>query len=61
MSGLIEVSGDDAIAFLHGQLSSDVQALAPGQGQYWSYNSPKGRMLANGVLWRPAGARRTAC
>ena len=54
-SGLIEVAGDDAIAFLHGQLSSDVQALGPGQGQYWSYNSPKGRMLANGVLWRPAG------
>src|SRR6476659_8816913 len=56
-SGLIEVAGDDAIAFLHGQLSSDVQALGPGQGQYWSYNSPKGRMLANGVLWRaPAEA-----
>jgi tRNA-modifying protein YgfZ len=54
-SGLIEVAGDDAIAFLHGQLSSDVQALKPGRGQYWSYNSPKGRMLANGVLWRPAG------
>jgi len=52
--GLIEAAGDDAIAFLHGQLSSDVPVLAPGQGQYWSYNSPKGRMLANGVLWRPA-------
>jgi folate-binding protein YgfZ len=52
-SGLLEVSGDDALTFLHGQLSSDVQALAAGQGQYWSYNSPKGRMLANGVLWRP--------
>ena len=51
---LLEVSGDDAVAFLHGQLSSDVQGLEPGQGQYWSYNSPKGRMLANGVLWRPA-------
>ncbi len=54
-SGLLEVTGDDAVAFLHGQLSSDVQALAPGHAQYWSYNSPKGRMLANGVLWRPAG------
>jgi folate-binding protein YgfZ len=54
-SALIEVAGDDAIAFLHGQLSSDVQALGPGQGQNGSYNSPKGRMLANGVLWRPAG------
>jgi len=53
--GLLDISGADAIAFLHGQLSSDVEALAPGQGQYWSYNSPKGRMLANGVLWR-AGA-----
>jgi folate-binding protein YgfZ len=53
-SGLLEVSGDDAVSFLHGQLSSDVQTLAAGHGQYWSYNSPKGRMLANGVLWRPA-------
>ena len=51
---MLELSGDDALAFLHGQLSSDVQALAAGHGQYWSYNSPKGRMLANGVLWRPA-------
>ena len=50
--GSARCRGADAIAFLHGQLSSDVEALAPGQGQYWSYNSPKGRMLANGVLWR---------
>jgi len=49
---LLEVGGADAVAFLHGQLSSDVESLLPGQGQYWSYNSPKGRMLANGVLWR---------
>ena len=54
---LLRVRGDDAIGFLHGQLSSDVRALSPGEGQYWSYNSPKGRMLANGVLWRaPPGA-----
>jgi tRNA-modifying protein YgfZ len=52
-SGLLEVSGDDGLAFLHGQLSTDVQSLAAGQARYWSYNSPKGRMLANGVLWRP--------
>ena len=53
---VLRVAGDDAVAFLHAQLSSDVQALRPGEGQYWSYNSPKGRMLANGVLWRaPAG------
>jgi folate-binding protein YgfZ len=53
---LLAVGGSDATAFLHGQLSSDVEALAPGEGHYWSYNSPKGRMLANGALWRaPAG------
>ncbi|MEO8537764.1 MAG: folate-binding protein [Betaproteobacteria bacterium] len=52
---VIDVTGADAVAFLQGQLSSDVRALAPGEGQYWSYNSPKGRMLANGVLWRPPG------
>jgi len=54
--GILTVVGEDAIAFLQGQLSSDVAALRPGEGQYWSYNSPKGRMLANGVLWRaPTG------
>jgi folate-binding protein YgfZ len=52
--GLLEASGDDALTFLQGQLSSDVASLAAGRGQYWSYNSPKGRMLANGALWRPA-------
>ncbi|HKP66910.1 MAG TPA: hypothetical protein VJX31_09815, partial [Casimicrobiaceae bacterium] len=50
---VLDVGGTDAVAFLHGQLSSDVESLEPGQGQYWSYNSPKGRMLANGLLWRP--------
>jgi folate-binding protein YgfZ len=49
---LLSVAGADAVAFLHGQLSSDVNALRPGEGQYWTYNTPKGRMLANGVLWR---------
>ena len=49
---VLRVAGGDAIPFLHGQLSSDVESLRPGSGQYWSYNSPKGRVLANGVLWR---------
>lgn len=54
--GALAVGGADALAFLHGQLSSDVQSLRQGEGQYWSYNSPKGRMLANGVLWRSPAA-----
>ncbi|MGE5171494.1 MAG: YgfZ/GcvT domain-containing protein [Rudaea sp.] len=55
--GVLRVTGADAMTFLHGQLSSDVKALGAGDGQYWSYNSPKGRMLANGVLWRAPAER----
>jgi folate-binding Fe-S cluster repair protein YgfZ len=49
---VLEVRGPDAAAFLHNQLSSDVKGLVAGSCQYTSYNSPKGRMLANFVLWR---------
>jgi folate-binding protein YgfZ len=49
---ILRATGADALAFLHGQLSCDVTALAAGEGRYWSFNTPKGRMLANGVLWR---------
>ncbi|MBS0325471.1 MAG: folate-binding protein YgfZ [Proteobacteria bacterium] len=56
--GLIDVSGEDAAAFLHGQLSSDVRALEPGQAQYSCYNTAKGRVLANLVVARlPEQAR----
>jgi folate-binding protein YgfZ len=48
----IDAAGPDAREFLHGQLSSDVKALAVGSAQYASYNSPKGRMLATLVVWR---------
>ncbi len=51
---LLDIVGEDAAKFLQGQLSSDVAALTPGSAQYTSYNSPKGRMLANFVLWREA-------
>ncbi|MGC1817249.1 MAG: folate-binding protein, partial [Casimicrobiaceae bacterium] len=50
--GLFDVRGDDAVSFLHGQLSSDVQGLLRGRAQYSSYNSPKGRMLANLIVLR---------
>ena len=49
---VLDIVGEDAATFLQGQLSNDVQALATGAAQYTSYNSPKGRMLANFVLWR---------
>ena len=53
-TAFVEATGADAQAFLQGQLSNDVAALKPGQAQWTTYNSPKGRMLATALLWRTA-------
>jgi len=50
--GSLRIEGPDAASFLHGQLSSDVAALRPGILQRSTYNSPKGRVLADLVVWR---------
>jgi len=50
--GLLLVSGEDAAAFLQGQLSNDVLALAEGDAQVTSWCSPKGRMLVTPLLWK---------
>lgn len=47
----IQFTGDDAQTFLQGQLSNDVRLLDGTNTQLTSYNTPKGRMLANGLLW----------
>ncbi|MEO5766603.1 MAG: folate-binding protein [Casimicrobiaceae bacterium] len=52
--GLLGFEGPDAGAFLQGQFSNDITGLAPGQGHWTSYNSPKGRVLANFWLWQAA-------
>jgi hypothetical protein len=52
-TGVLAIAGADAAAFLHGQLSNDVRRLARGEGQWTSYNSPKGRLLATMFLYRP--------
>jgi hypothetical protein len=44
--GLLEVTGADARAFLHAQLSNDIEHLAAGQARYAGWCSPKGRLLA---------------
>lgn len=49
--GLIRVSGADAQAFLHGQLSNDLLALSPDAARWAAYCSPKGRMLAGFLVW----------
>lgn len=45
--GVIKVTGEDAVSFLHNQLSNDIQNLPINGACYASYNTPKGRVLAN--------------
>jgi tRNA-modifying protein YgfZ len=53
-AGLISVSGPDAAAFLHAQLTSDVTGIEGERIQYSGYCSPKGRLIATLLLWRTA-------
>ncbi len=50
--GLICAEGPDTAAFLHGQLSQDVQLLPAGEARLAAYCTAKGRMLADITLWR---------
>ncbi len=54
--GLVRFSGADAQAFLQGQVSCDVAAIADGAIALGSYCTPKGRMLATFLLWREGDA-----
>jgi len=44
--GLLEISGEDAVTFLQGQVTNDVKKLDGSISQYAGYCSPKGRLLA---------------
>lgn len=44
--GLFEISGDDAVTFLQGQVTNDVKLLNGSNSHYSGYCSPKGRLLA---------------
>src|SRR5258707_6473580 len=50
--GVLQFSGEDAGTFLQGQLSCDVAEVGLRSSSYGAYCSPKGRMLANFLLWR---------
>ncbi|HUP96856.1 MAG TPA: folate-binding protein [Usitatibacter sp.] len=54
-NALIEVSGDDATAFLHAQFTNDVQALEEDGTQWNGWCSAKGRLLATFLLVRRPG------
>ncbi len=48
--GLLRFTGEDAQTFLQNQFSCDIRDVNPQQGQYGSYCTPKGRVLANFVV-----------
>lgn len=52
--GLIQFTGEDAQTYLQGQLSNDLRLLDGSNSQLSSYCTPKGRMLANMLLWQNA-------
>jgi folate-binding protein YgfZ len=50
--GALLFSGDDAEAFLQGQLSCNVEQVGPRSSSYGAFCTPKGRMIANFLLLR---------
>ncbi|HYD95777.1 MAG TPA: folate-binding protein [Noviherbaspirillum sp.] len=53
-AGLVVATGDDAPAFLHNQLTNDVERLGPEEARLAGYCSPKGRLLATLLMWKTA-------
>ncbi len=51
--GVIQAQGDEAAAFLHGQLSQDVNSQTASQARLAAYCSAKGRMLGSLLNLRP--------
>jgi folate-binding Fe-S cluster repair protein YgfZ len=45
--GKLALSGADGAGFLQGQVSNDVESLAPGSGCYAAFLTPKGKMLGD--------------
>jgi folate-binding protein YgfZ len=52
--GVIRAAGPEAAAFLHSQLTQDVERLELGVARLAGYCSAKGRLLASFTIWRPA-------
>ncbi|WP_175992481.1 YgfZ/GcvT domain-containing protein [Burkholderia vietnamiensis] len=50
--GVIDVAGDNAATFLHGQLTNDIEHLDAASARVAGYCSPKGRLLASFLAWR---------
>ncbi|SAI71121.1 aminomethyl transferase [Bordetella ansorpii] len=51
---VLAAAGDDALAFLHGQLTQDVTGLPADAARLAGYCTARGRLLATLVMWRAA-------
>ncbi|MBN8487968.1 MAG: hypothetical protein J0M20_09635, partial [Burkholderiales bacterium] len=59
---LIQAGGDDAAAFLQGQLSNDVLGMQAGEARWAGYCTAKGRLIATFLVVRqPGGGFLLAC
>jgi folate-binding protein YgfZ len=58
--GIVSVSGDEAVKFLQGQTTNDIEQQAADELRLNGYCTPKGRLLAGGPLWRDGAALRFA-
>jgi len=52
--GVIRARGEDAAAFLHGQLTQDFALLGANEARLAAFCNAKGRMLASFIGWRHA-------
>jgi len=55
--GVLDFTGPDSEAFLNAQLSCDVGSIGASSSSYGGYCTPKGRMLADFLLWRLAAGQ----
>lgn len=52
--GLIAATGEDAVSFLHNQLTNDISHLGTDETRLAGYCTPKGRLLATFLVWKTA-------
>lgn len=53
-TGLLSAEGDDAIRFIHGQFSNDIEHLRQDAACLAAYCTPQGRILALFRIWKSA-------
>lgn len=54
--GLISAAGEDAVHFLHSQLTNDIDHMGNAEARLAGYCSPKGRLLATLLIWKSGNA-----